>query len=51
MGADHVINYREVENWGAQVQTHTPGEEGVDIVVEIGGGVTLQQVQRVLPCF
>ncbi|KAI1027674.1 hypothetical protein LB504_011628 [Fusarium proliferatum] len=43
MGADYVINYREVENWGAQAQALTPGEEGVDIVVEIGGGVTLKQ--------
>ncbi|KAG5759282.1 hypothetical protein H9Q72_012595 [Fusarium xylarioides] len=43
MGADYVINYREVENWGAQAQALTPGEEGVDVVVEIGGGATLKQ--------
>ncbi|EXL66913.1 hypothetical protein FOPG_16941 [Fusarium oxysporum f. sp. conglutinans race 2 54008] len=43
IGADHVINYREVENWGAQAQALTPGGEGVDVVVEIGGGATLKQ--------
>ncbi|KAM5349506.1 hypothetical protein ACJ41O_006011 [Fusarium nematophilum] len=43
IGADHVINYREVENWGAQARALTPAEEGVDIVVEIGGGATLKQ--------
>ncbi|KAG5804992.1 hypothetical protein H9Q74_013559 [Fusarium xylarioides] len=43
MGADYVINYREVENWGAQARALTPGEEGVDVVVEIGGGATLKQ--------
>ncbi|KAG7411812.1 Zinc-type alcohol dehydrogenase-like protein [Fusarium oxysporum f. sp. rapae] len=44
IGADHVINYHEVENWGAQAQALTPGEQGVDVVVEIGGGATLKQV-------
>jgi NADPH:quinone reductase-like Zn-dependent oxidoreductase len=48
MGADHVINYREVENWGAQARALTPGEEGVDIVVEIGGGATLKEVWKEL---
>ncbi|KAF5240635.1 hypothetical protein FANTH_9486 [Fusarium anthophilum] len=43
IGADHVINYREVESWGAQAQALTPGAEGVDVVVEIGGGATLKQ--------
>ncbi|KAF5572586.1 alcohol dehydrogenase, partial [Fusarium pseudoanthophilum] len=43
IGADHVINYREVEDWGAKAKALTPGEEGVDVVVEIGGGATLKQ--------
>ncbi|KAF5003068.1 hypothetical protein FDECE_10379 [Fusarium decemcellulare] len=43
MGADYVINYKEVEEWGQQVRDLTPGKEGVDLVVEIGGGVTLAQ--------
>ncbi|KAF5568916.1 alcohol dehydrogenase [Fusarium phyllophilum] len=43
MGADYVINYRDVENWGTQAQALTPGEEGVDVVVEIRGGATLRQ--------
>ncbi|KAJ4172975.1 hypothetical protein NW754_003181 [Fusarium falciforme] len=43
LGADQVINYREIENWGTQARSLTPGEEGVDLVVEIGGGATLKQ--------
>ncbi|KAF5708157.1 alcohol dehydrogenase [Fusarium mundagurra] len=43
IGADHVINYREVEDWGAKAKALTPGQEGVDVVVEIGGGATLKQ--------
>ncbi|KPM39351.1 hypothetical protein AK830_g7205 [Neonectria ditissima] len=43
IGADHVINYNEVQNWGEQAKSLTPDGEGVDIVVEIGGGATLKQ--------
>lgn len=42
LGADHVINYREVENWGAEARKYTGGS-GVDHVVEIGGPGTLPQ--------
>jgi len=42
MGADHVINYREVPDWGTRVRELTGGR-GVDHVVEIGGGGTLAQ--------
>ena len=42
MGADHVINYRETPEWGAEAKRLTGGR-GVDEVVEIGGPVTLAQ--------
>jgi NADPH:quinone reductase-like Zn-dependent oxidoreductase len=41
MGADHVINYRSVEKWGARARELSGG--GVDHVVEIGGAGTLPQ--------
>jgi NADPH:quinone reductase-like Zn-dependent oxidoreductase len=42
LGADHLINYKKVEAWGAKVQEITGGA-GVDHVVEIGGAGTLDQ--------
>ncbi len=42
MGADHLINYREDERWGATARKLTGGR-GVDHVVEIGGAGTLTQ--------
>jgi NADPH:quinone reductase-like Zn-dependent oxidoreductase len=42
LGADHVINHREVEKWGEAVQALTDGL-GVDHVVEVGGPNTLAQ--------
>ncbi|MEH6790296.1 zinc-dependent alcohol dehydrogenase family protein [Parasphingorhabdus sp.] len=42
LGADHLINYKEVEAWGAKVLELTGGK-GVDCVVEIGGPGTLDQ--------
>lgn len=41
LGADHVINYREVAEWGAAAWDLTG--RGVDHVVEIGGPSTLPQ--------
>jgi NADPH:quinone reductase-like Zn-dependent oxidoreductase len=35
LGADHVINYRQVPDWGRRVRDLTGG--GVDHVVEVGG--------------
>ena len=40
MGADYVINYIEDENWGDTVRKVSGG--GVDHVIDIGGGATLQ---------
>ena len=42
LGADHLINYREVQAWGPKVLELTGGR-GVDCVVEIGGAGTLDQ--------
>jgi NADPH:quinone reductase-like Zn-dependent oxidoreductase len=42
MGADHVINYRTEPNWGERAK-ELNGGVGVDLVVEIGGGETLEQ--------
>ncbi len=42
MGADELINYKEVEAWGPKVLELTGGK-GVDCVVEIGGAGTLDQ--------
>jgi NADPH:quinone reductase-like Zn-dependent oxidoreductase len=42
LGADEVINYVEVPEWGAKARDLTNGE-GVDHVVEVGGAGTLNQ--------
>lgn len=42
LGADHLINYKEVQAWGAKALEITGGR-GVDCVVEIGGPGTLDQ--------
>lgn len=42
LGADEGINYRETPDWGARARELTGGE-GVDHVVEVGGGETFAQ--------
>ena len=42
LGAEQLINYREVPAWGQRVQEITGGR-GVDLVVEVGGPGTLPQ--------
>lgn len=42
LGADELINYKQVPAWGAKALELTGGR-GVDIVVEIGGAGTLDQ--------
>ena len=42
LGADHLINYKEVEAWGPKALEITGGR-GVDCVGEIGGAGTLDQ--------
>lgn len=42
LGADHTINYRQHEDWGARAR-HWTGGAGVDHVIEVGGPATLGQ--------
>ena len=42
LGADHLINYKEKPEWGAEALKITGGR-GVDAVVEIGGSGTMPQ--------
>lgn len=42
LGADHLINYKEDENWGQTARDLTGGR-GVDHVIEVGGPDTLEQ--------
>jgi NADPH:quinone reductase-like Zn-dependent oxidoreductase len=46
LGAAHVINYAETPKWGEAVHQFVP--EGVDLVVEIGGGGTIAESFRAL---
>lgn len=45
LGADQLINYRQVEKWGDKVQEITGGK-GVNVIVEVGGAGTLPQSIR-----
>ncbi|MFN4114358.1 MAG: zinc-dependent alcohol dehydrogenase family protein [Sphingomonadaceae bacterium] len=42
LGADHLINYKDVPAWGMKVLELTAGK-GVDCVIEVGGPGTLDQ--------
>ena len=42
-GADATINYKEDGDWGTTAKSHSIGGGGVDVVVEIGGAVTMAQ--------
>lgn len=42
MGVQHVINYRECQDWGATAKQMTGGE-GVHLVVDVGGESTVRQ--------
>lgn len=42
LGADEVINYNEVKDWGSKVKELTGGK-GVDRVIEVGGPATINQ--------
>ncbi|KAM3069469.1 hypothetical protein ACMFMG_005574 [Clarireedia jacksonii] len=43
LGADHVINYKEVPNWGEHAKSLTPHGAGVDQILEVGGPNTMAQ--------
>lgn len=43
LGADHVINYKTDPNWGETAKKLSPGGEGVDHVIEVGGPGSIAQ--------
>lgn len=43
LGADHVLNYKENPNWGEEAKKLTPGGEGVNHILEVGGPATMAQ--------
>jgi len=47
LGADYLINYREVPEWGARARQIT-GERGVDIVLDVVGAEGMAQTQAAL---
>ncbi|MFO7302198.1 MAG: NAD(P)-dependent alcohol dehydrogenase [Acidobacteriota bacterium] len=46
LGASHVIDRRSEPGWGERARSLTDGEEGVDLVIEVGGQGTLEQSMR-----
>ncbi len=47
LGAAHVVNYREDQDWGKTIQKATRGR-GIDVAVEIGGAETLKHTMRTM---
>ena len=47
LGADEVLNYQDLPEWGKQVRDFSGGE-GVDHIVEVGGPETLPQSLRAI---
>lgn len=43
LGADHIVNYRDIPNWGRYIKDDITGRTGVDCVVEVGGPATINQ--------
>ena len=46
LGAHHVINYKDDQDWGQTAKTLSIGGRGVDYVIEIGGPETLAQSSK-----
>lgn len=46
LGADQVLNYNEITDWGRHVKKAMTGGLGVDRVVEVGGPATISQSLR-----
>jgi NADPH:quinone reductase-like Zn-dependent oxidoreductase len=42
-GVDHVLNYKEVSDWGEKAKSLTPNNEGVTHILEVGGPATMAQ--------
>ncbi len=47
LGADQLINYRDVPEWGKAVRDGTGGF-GADMIIEVGGGGTIEQSMRAI---
>jgi len=47
LGADDLVNYREVPEWGNAVRDATAGR-GADLIIEVGGGGTIEQSMRAI---
>lgn len=45
LGAHHCINYKSTTDWGKRAKQFTKGE-GVDLVIEVGGALTLAESIR-----
>lgn len=43
IGSHHVINYKTDPTWGETAKKLSPGKQGVDHVIEVGGAATMQQ--------
>lgn len=43
LGAHHIINYRDDQDWGNTARQLTPEGAGFDFVIEVGGANTLKQ--------
>jgi NADPH:quinone reductase-like Zn-dependent oxidoreductase len=43
LGASHIVNYRQVREWGSAAKQLTPSSRGFDFVVDVGGDATLPQ--------
>jgi NADPH:quinone reductase-like Zn-dependent oxidoreductase len=47
MGADHLANYRQDPEWAKVVRAATGGV-GADLIIEVGGGGTIEQSMRAI---
>lgn len=45
LGADHVVNYREIPSWSKAVREATDGR-GADFIMEVGGAGTIQESMK-----
>ncbi|PJZ77674.1 zinc-dependent alcohol dehydrogenase family protein [Leptospira neocaledonica] len=50
LGADHLINYKNITSWGEKIRELTGGE-GADHIVEVGGAGTLEQSIKAVKLF
>jgi NADPH:quinone reductase-like Zn-dependent oxidoreductase len=51
LGADEVVNYVDIPEWGRHIRKTVTGGAGVDCIVEVGGPATLSQSLRAVRPF